>query len=319
MKPWSQTVRAATSDQVQLWLLVGAAVACLALVAPHYVYPVTLMKGLCFALFACAFNLMLGYVGYLSFGHAAFFGMGSYVSAYLSKTYGLTPEVGILAGAAAGAFLGLGFALVAIRRHGVFFAMITLALAQVVYFLCLQMDFTGGEEGIQAVPRGYLFGIIDLRDNIRMYYFVLLVFLLGFVVIYRFIFSPFGQVLEAIRDNEQRAMSLGYEINRFKIIVFTVSAALSGLAGATKSLVVGVASLADVHWSMSGEVVLMTLIGGLGTMTGPIVGAFILEAMHTYLGSFGAWVTIIQGAIFMLVVLTFRAGIVGLLKSNARS
>jgi branched-chain amino acid transport system permease protein len=274
------------------------------------------MEALAFALFACAFNLLIGYVGLLSFGHAAFFGSASYITAHTVKVWGFPPELGIVAGVAAAAILGTGFGWLAIRRQGIYFAMITLALAQMVYFVALQAPFTGGEDGIQAVPRGRLFGIIDLNDTLTMYYFVLAVFLLGFTVIVRTINSPFGQVIKAIRENEPRAVSLGYHADHYKLVVFILSASLSGLAGATKALVFQLASLTDVEWTMSGWVVLMTLVGGLGTVLGPVVGAFLLVAMQHYLAQLGSWVTVIEGAIFVFCVLTFRRGIVGVVAAQ---
>jgi branched-chain amino acid transport system permease protein len=273
--------------------------------------PVFLMKALCFALFACAFNLLIGYVGLLSFGHAAFFGAAGYVTAHAAKVWGLPPELAILLGTAASALLGLVFGILTIRRQGIYFAMVTLALAQMLFFYALQAPFTHGEDGIQAVPRGSLFGVVDLNDPLAMYYFVLAIFLLGFFIIYRTIHSPFGQVMKAIRENEPRAVSLGYKTDQYKLVAFILSAALAGLAGGTKSLVFQLASLTDVTWQMSGEVVLMTLLGGLGTVLGPVVGAFIVVAMENYLAQYGSWVTIIQGVIFVLCVLTFRRGIVG--------
>ncbi|ATR21503.1 Branched-chain amino acid transport system permease protein livM [Roseomonas mucosa] len=281
------------------------------LAGPFVLYPVFLMKLLCFALFACAFNLLIGYVGLLSFGHAAFFGMGGYLAAHAAKVWGLTPEVSILAGGVVGAVLGLAFGWLAIRRQGIYFAMITLALAQMVFFFCLQAPFTHGEDGIQSVPRGRLFGVIDLAPDMAMYWLVAAVFLIGFLLIHRIVHSPFGQVLKAIRENEPRATSLGYRADDYKLMAFVLSAALSGVAGGTKSLVFGIATLTDVHWSMSGEVVLMTLLGGLGTLFGPVVGAAVIVAMQNYLAPFGAWVTVIQGAIFVICVVAFRAGIVG--------
>ncbi|MHB0707289.1 branched-chain amino acid ABC transporter permease [Roseomonas mucosa] len=281
------------------------------LAGPFVLYPVFLMKLLCFALFACAFNLLIGYVGLLSFGHAAFFGMGGYLAAHAAKVWGLTPEVSILAGGVVGAVLGLAFGWLAIRRQGIYFAMITLALAQMVFFFCLQAPFTHGEDGIQSVPRGRLFGVVDLAPDMAMYWLVAAVFLIGFLLIHRIVHSPFGQVLKAIRENEPRATSLGYRADDYKLMAFVLSAALSGVAGGTKSLVFGIATLTDVHWSMSGEVVLMTLLGGLGTLFGPVVGAAVIVAMQNYLAPFGAWVTVIQGAIFVICVVAFRAGIVG--------
>ncbi len=280
-------------------------------VAPLIVYPVFLMKLMCFALFACAFNLLIGYVGLLSFGHAMFFGMASYASAHAAKVWGLTPELAILFGTAVATALGFVAGSLAIRRSGIYFAMITLALAQMVYFFCLQAPFTGGEDGIQAVPRGRLFGVIDLSNVWSMYLVVLVVFLGGFLLIYRVVHSPFGQVLKAIRENESRAVSLGYDIEKHKLLAFVLSAGLAGLAGATKALVFQLASLTDVHWSMSGEVVLMTLLGGLGTVFGPVVGAAIIITMENYLAQLGAWVTVVQGAIFVACVLAFRRGVIG--------
>jgi branched-chain amino acid transport system permease protein len=295
-----------TTSMVTLVVLLAIAV-----VAPFVLYPVFLMKALCFALFACAFNLLIGYVGLLSFGHAAYFGTASYITAHTVKVWGLSPELGILLGTAVAAALGLGFGWLAIRRQGIYFAMVTLALAQMVYFWALQTPFTGGEDGIQAVPRGHLFGVFDLGNSLTMYFFVLANMLIGFFIIFRTINSPFGQVLKAIRENEPRAISLGYKTDHYKLVAFVLSATLAGFAGSTKSLVFQLASLTDVHWSMSGEVVLMTLIGGLGTILGPVVGAFIVITMENYLAQYGSWVTIIQGVIFVLCVLTFRRGIVG--------
>jgi len=281
------------------------------LVAPAMVYPVFLMKVLCFALFACAFNLLIGYAGLLSFGHALYFGWAAYVCAYAAKSWHLTPEIAILTGTALAAGLGLVAGALAIRRQGIYFAMITLALAQMMYFFAVEAPFTGGEDGIQAVPRGYLFGVFDLGQQATMYIFVLAVFLAGFLVIYRIIHSPFGEVLKAIRENEPRAISLGYKTDRYKLVAFVLSTTLAGVAGATKALVFQLASLTDVHWSMSGEVVLMTLVGGLGTVFGPVVGAFIIVAMENYLAEFGQWVTVIQGVVFVTCVLLFRRGVVG--------
>ncbi|WP_407521537.1 branched-chain amino acid ABC transporter permease [Methylobacterium oryzisoli] len=291
-------------------VFIGIAVALAVL--PLVLYPVFLMKVLCFALFALAFNLLLGYGGLLSFGHAAYFGMASYVSAYGAKHWGLTPELAILAGTLTAALLGLVFGALAIRRQGIYFSMITLALAQMVFFFSLQAKFTGGEDGIQAVPRGHLFGVISLADDRVLYALVALIFFAGLLLIYRIIHSPFGQVLKAIRDNEPRAISLGYRANQYKLAVFVLSTTLAGVAGATKAIVFQLASLTDVHWSMSGEVVLMTLVGGMGTVFGPILGSFVIIAMENYLAQFGAWVTIIQGVVFVVCVLLFREGIVGL-------
>ena len=275
------------------------------------IYPVFLMKALCFALFACAFNLLLGFGGLLSFGHAMFLGTAGYICAYTAKEWGLTPELAILAGTAVSAGLGVIVGLLAIRRQGIYFAMITLAVAQMMYFLYLQTPFTHGEDGIQAVPRGRLFGLIDLTQPLAMYYTVLIVFIAAFLLIYRIIHSPFGHVLQAIRENEPRATSLGYDADRYKLIAFVLSAALAGLAGALKAIVFQLAALTDVHWSMSGEVVLMTLLGGLGTIFGPVVGAFMIVTLENYLAGFGEWVTIITGGIFVVCVLAFRRGIAG--------
>ena len=280
-------------------------------VAPFFVYPVFLMKALCFGLFACAFNLLIGYVGLLSFGHAAFLGSAGYVTAHVAKVWGWPPEAAIVAGVAAAAVLGLAIGALAIRRQGIYFAMTTLALAQMIYFFCLQAPFTHGEDGIQSVPRGRLLGFLDLSHTLTLYFVVLAVFLAGFLVIYRTIHSPFGQVLKAIRENEPRAISLGYKADQYKLMAFVLSTALVGLAGGTKALVFQLASLTDVHWTMSGEVVLMTLLGGLGTVFGPVVGAFIVIALENYLAQLGAWVTVVQGVIFVVCVLTFRRGVVG--------
>jgi branched-chain amino acid transport system permease protein len=293
-------------------IIIGLAV--LLAIAPFVLYPVFVMKVLCFALFALAFNLLLGYGGLLSFGHAAYFGMASYVCAYTAKNWGLTPELAILFGVAVAAALGALFGALAIRRQGIYFAMITLALAQMVFFFSLQAPrFTGGEDGIQAVPRGHLFGLFNLADDRALYWLVAAIFMGGLMLIYRIIHSPFGQVCKAIRDNEPRALSLGYRANQYKLAVFVLSATLAGLAGSTKAIVFQLASLTDVHWSMSGEVVLMTLVGGLGTVFGPIVGALVIVSMQNYLASLGAWVTVVQGVIFVICVLTFREGIVGLI------
>ena len=293
-------------------LLATGIMAALLAVAPFVgVYPVFLMKALCFALFACAFNLLLGFGGLLSFGHAMFLGTAGYVSAYAAKGWGLPPEFAILLGTAASALLGLVVGALAIRRQGIYFAMITLAIAQMVYFFYLQTPFTHGEDGIQSVPRGRLFGFIDLSSTMTMYYVVLAIFLAAFLLIYRVINSPFGQVLKAIRENEPRAISLGYDADRYKLLAFVLSATLAGLAGAVKAIVFQLASLTDVHWSMSGEVVLMVLLGGMGTIFGPVAGAFVIIALENYLAPFGQWVTIITGVIFVVCVLAFRRGIVG--------
>jgi branched-chain amino acid transport system permease protein len=269
------------------------------------------MQVLCFGLFACAFNLLIGYVGLVSFGHALYFGWAGYLSAYAAKVWALPPGVAILIGTATAAVLGIIAGSVAIRRQGIYFAMITLALAQMMYLVALRVKMTGGEDGIQAVPRGKLFGVFDLSNDMTMYVFVLVVVLAAFLLIYRIINSPFGEVLKAIRENEQRAISLGYKTDRYKLVVFALSATFAGLAGALKALVFQLASLTDVHWTMSGDVVLMTLFGGLGTVFGPMFGAFCIVAMQNYLAPFGQWVLVIQGAIFVICILLFRRGIVG--------
>ena len=294
-------------------MVIGTALMAAALaIAPLVgVYPVFLMKALCFALFACAFNLLLGYGGLLSFGHAMFLGTAGYVCAHAAKVWGFPPELAIATGTAAAALLGVVVGALAIRRQGIYFAMITLAVAQMMYFFYLQTPFTHGEDGIQAVPRGQLFGVIDLSQPLAIYYMVLTIFIAAFLLIYRIIHSPFGQVLKAIRENEPRAISLGYDADRYKLLAFVLSATLAGLAGATKAIVFQLASLTDVHWSMSGEVVLMTLLGGMGTIFGPVVGAFAIAGLENYLAGFGEWVTIITGAIFVVCVLAFRRGIVG--------
>jgi branched-chain amino acid transport system permease protein len=277
----------------------------LVLAAPWFVYPFFAMKVLCFALFACAFNLLIGYVGLLSFGHALFFGGASYASAHAALMWGWPPELAILFSMVVAAALGLLVGAIAIRRQGIYFAMITLALAQMFYFYCLRADFTGGENGIQGVPRGHL------ENRFVMYYFVAAIFLAGFFLLFRVVHSPFGQVLKAIRENEPRAISLGYKTDQYKVIAFVLSAALAGLAGGTKAIVFQLASLTDVHWGMSGEVILMTLIGGMGTIFGPIAGAVIFVALENYLAQLGSWVTVTQGVIFVLCVMAFRRGIFG--------
>jgi branched-chain amino acid transport system permease protein len=300
--------------------LIGTAIMLAVLIsAPHIFYPVFLMKVLCFALFACAFNLLLGYVGLLSFGHAAFFGSAGYITAYSVKALNFSPVTGILAGVAVSSLLGLVIGWLAIRRSGIYFAMITLGFAQVVYFLSVQFEFTGGEDGIQGVPRGALFGLVDLNETMSMYYFVLAIFLFGFWMVYRTVNSPFGQVLKAIRENEPRAKSLGYDVDKFKLMAFVISAALSGLAGGTKSLVFQLASLTDVQWHMSGEVVLMTLLGGMGTIFGPAIGALLVVTLNSYLAGFGSWVTIIIGVIFVACVMAFRRGLVGEILEKIRT
>jgi branched-chain amino acid transport system permease protein len=301
------------SETVGFIVLVAALV-----VAPFVTYPLFVMQAMCFALFACAFNLLIGYVGLLSFGHALYFGWASYLSAHAAKVWGLSPELAILTGTATGAVFGLVAGSLAIRRQGIYFAMVTLALAQMMYFVALQMKFTGGEDGIQAVPRGHLFGLIDLRNEMAMYAVVLVIFLGGLAFIYRIIHSPFGEVLKAIRENETRAISLGYKTDRYKLVAFVQSTTLAGLAGSTKAIVLQLASLTDVNWPMSGEVVLMTLVGGLGTIFGPVVGAFVILVMQFKLAPIGEWVLVIQGAIFVACVLLFRRGVIGELANKLR-
>jgi branched-chain amino acid transport system permease protein len=281
------------------------------LVAPWVGYPVFLMKALCFALFASAFNLLIGFTGLLSFGHAMFFGFAAYVTGHAAKVWGLTPEVAIVCGTLSATLIGIVTGWLAVRRQGIYFAMVTLALAQMVYFICVQAPFTYAEDGIQSIPRGQLFGVIGLADDRVMYYFVLALFVAAFALIYRIVHSPFGQVLKSIRENEARALSLGYHVDRYKLMAFVLSATLAGLAGSTKTLALGLATLTDVGWQMSGEVVLMTLLGGMGTILGPSVGAVIIVAMQNYLADLGSWVTTIMGATFVVCVLVFRRGIVG--------
>ncbi|NLC22222.1 MAG: branched-chain amino acid ABC transporter permease [Halomonadaceae bacterium] len=291
-----------------------AALVLIGLVAPFVAYPVFLMKVLCFALFACAFNLLLGYAGLLSFGHAAFLATGGYVTGYLLSSYpALTPEMGILVGTAAAVGVGTIFGMLSIRRQGIYFAMVTLALAQLMFFFFIQAPFTGGEDGLHGVPRGELFGFISLRNNLTMYYFVFAVFLFGFALIQRTVHSPFGQVLKAIRENEPRAVSLGYNVDHYKLVAFIISAGLAGLAGSTKTVVFQLASLTDAHWHMSGEVILMTLLGGVGTLFGPVVGAGLVVTLQHLLAQspLGNWVGPILGVIFVVCVLSFRSGIVG--------
>ncbi len=304
-----RTEKSRTALSVQTgFLIIGLL---LLLLAPFFFYPIFLMKLLCFALFACAFNLLLGYTGLLSFGHATFFGGAAYFTAYTVKSWGFPPEFGILVGVVGAAFLGLVMGFFAIRRQGIYFAMITLALSQMFFFFCLQAKFTEGEDGIQSVPRGHLFGFIDLNSSTNMYYFVLAVFLIGLLIIWRFINSPFGMILKSIRENEQRAISLGYSVARYKLGAFVMSAALAGLAGSVKALVFQFATLTDVAWQMSGEVILMTLLGGIGTLIGPVFGAGLVVTLQNYLATSEFPVTIITGVVFMICVLIFRRGIVG--------
>ncbi len=291
------------------WLAVLAV-----LVAAPFIglYPVFMMKALCYAIFACAFNLLLGYTGLLSFGHAAYLGAAAYATGWLIRSAGWPPEAGLLAGLVTGAVLGLIVGLIAIRRQGIYFAMITLAMAQMIYFVCLQAPFTGGEDGLQGVPRGVLFGLLPLKDDVVLYFVVLALFVAVFLAIIRIVHSPYGQVLKAIRENEPRAVSLGYDVDKYKLLAFVLSTAIAGLAGSLKTLVLGFATLSDAHWSLSGEVVLMTLLGGMGTFAGPVIGAFTIIGLQDYLADrVGSWVTVIIGAIFVLCVLAFRKGFVG--------
>ena len=301
-------VKGRTSDEMIAFVIMTLLLAVVPLTG---LYPYFVMQALCFALFACAFNLLIGYGGLLSFGHAMFLGTAGYVTAHALKVWGVSPEIGIILGVVASAALSVVTGLIAIRRQGIYFAMITLALSQLLFFIYLQTPFTHGEDGIQGIPQGMMFGVFDLSKPTTLYYVVLAIFLLGFLVIYRAINSPFGEVLKSIRENEQRAISLGYKTDQYKLLAFILSGTLAGLAGAVKGFVAQNASLTDVHWTMSGEVVLMTLVGGLGTVFGPVVGAFVIIAMQQYLAGFGQWVTVIQGAIFVICVLTFRRGVVG--------
>ncbi|WOB11004.1 branched-chain amino acid ABC transporter permease [Piscinibacter gummiphilus] len=293
--------------------MAGWAALALFVAAPFIgIYPVFAMKALCFALFACAFNLLLGFTGLLSFGHAAFMGAAAYGTGWLVRSAGFTPELGLIAGVLVAAGLGLVVGLIAIRRQGIYFAMITLAMAQMIFFICLQAPFTGGEDGLQGVPRGKLFGLLPLDNDLAMYFFVLAIFVAVYLFIIRVVHSPYGQVLKAIRENEPRAISLGYNVNRYKLLAFVLSTAIAGLAGGLKTLVLGFATLSDVHWSLSGEVILMTLLGGLGTFAGPVVGAFTIIGLQNFLADrVGSWVTVIIGAIFVVCVLAFRRGFVG--------
>jgi branched-chain amino acid transport system permease protein len=297
-------------------IAVFAAVVALGIAAPFLgFYPILLMKLLCFALFACAFNLLIGFVGLLSFGHALFFGGAAYAAAHSIKVWGLTPELGLIFGVMVAALLGLLAGLLAIRRQGIYFAMITMALAQMFYFFVLQAPFTGGEDGLQGVPRGKLFGLLPLSSDLTLYYVVLAVVVLAWLFIARIVHSPFGQTLKAIRENEARAISLGYDTDRFKLVAFILSAGLAGLAGALKAIVLGFATLSDVHWATSGTVILMSLIGGIGTLAGPVVGAFIITGLENVLADrVGSWVTVILGVIFVLSVLLFRQGLIGTIR-----
>ena len=299
-----------SQDLRHQWVAAGLMVAFFA-IAPYFIYPVFLMKVMCFALFACAFNLLLGFGGLLSFGHAMFFGTSGYAAAHAAKVWGLTPELSMLFATLCATVLAWVVGLLAIRRQGIYFAMITLALSQMVFFVYLQTPFTGGEDGIQGVPHGHLFGLIDLNNEAAMYVFVMAIFLLGFGLVWRIVHSPFGQVLKAIRENEQRALSLGYDTDRFKLIAFILSGTVAGMAGGTKALVFQLASLTDVHWTRSGEVVLMTLVGGLGTLFGPVIGAAVIVTMQNYLAQLGSWVTVVQGLVFVVCVMLFRKGVVG--------
>jgi branched-chain amino acid transport system permease protein len=297
-----------TSDEMIGFVIMTALLVAVPLTG---IYPYFVMQALCFALFACAFNLLIGYGGLLSFGHAMFLGTAGYVTGHALKEWGVSPEIGVVLGTLGAGALSVVTGLVAIRRQGIYFAMITLALSQLLFFIYLQTPFTHGEDGIQGIPQGKMFGIFDLSQPITLYYVVLAIFLLGFLLIYRAINSPFGEVLKSIRENEQRAISLGYKTDQYKLLAYILSGTLAGLAGAVKVFVAQNASLTDVHWTMSGEVVLMTLVGGLGTVFGPVVGAFVIIAMQQYLAGFGQWVTVIQGVIFVICVLTFRRGIIG--------
>jgi branched-chain amino acid transport system permease protein len=304
VRPSPRTFR----DETVVFLIMTALLAAVPLTG---VYPFFVMQALCFALLACAFNLLIGYGGLLSFGHAMFLGTAGYFTAHALKVWGVSPELGIVVGTVGAAVLAVVTGLIAIRRQGIYFAMITLALSQLLYFVYLQTPFTHGEDGIQGIPQGMLFGVFNLAKPTTLYYVVLAGFLLGFLLIYRTINSPFGEVLKSIRENEQRAISLGYKTDQYKLLAYILSGTLAGFAGSLKVFVAQNASLTDVHWSMSGEIVLITLVGGLGTLFGPVIGAFVIIAMQQYLAGFGQWVTVIQGVIFVACVLTFRRGIVG--------
>ena len=290
----------------------GAALALLVAAPFIGLYPVFMMKAMCYAIFACAFNLLLGFTGLLSFGHAAYLGAAAYATGWLIRSAGWSTEMGLLAGLVTGAVLGLAVGMIAIRRQGIYFAMITLAMAQMIYFVCLQAPFTGGEDGLQGVPRGMLFGVLSLQSDLALYFVVLTIFVAVFLAIIRIVHSPYGQVLKAIRENEPRAISLGYDVDKYKLLAFVLSTAIAGLAGSLKTLVLGFATLSDAHWSLSGEVVLMTLLGGMGTFAGPVIGAFTIIGLQDYLADrVGSWVTVIIGLIFVVCVLAFRKGFIG--------
>lgn len=299
-------------SRIALWVGLG-----LLVIAPFVgLYPIFMMKALCYAIFACAFNLLLGYTGLLSFGHAAYLGLAAYSTGWLVRSAGWSPELGVLAGTALAALCGLGIGLIAIRRQGIYFAMVTLAMAQMVYFVFLQAPFTGGEDGLQGVPRGKLLGLLPLDNDITLYFVVLAVFVAVFLFIIRIVHSPYGQVLKAIRENEPRAVSLGYDVDRYKLLAFVLSTAIAGLAGSLKTMVLGFVTLTDAHWSLSGEVVLMTLLGGMGTFAGPVVGAFTIIGLQNFLADqVGAWINVIIGVTFVICVVAFRKGFVGELKA----
>ena len=308
------TATSASAANISRLSRIAWGVGLLVLIAAPFIglYPVFMMKALCFAIFACAFNLLLGYTGLLSFGHAAYLGAAAYATGWLVRSADWSPELGVLAGTVVAGLLGLGVGLIAIRRQGIYFAMVTLALAQMIYFVFLQAPFTGGEDGLQGVPRGKLFGLISLANDTVLYYVVLAVFVAVFLFIIRIVHSPYGQVLKAIRENEPRAISLGYDVDRYKLLAFVLSTALAGLAGSMKTLVLGFATLSDAHWSLSGEVVLMTLLGGMGTFAGPVVGAFTIIGLQNFLADqVGAWINVIIGAIFVICVVAFRRGFIG--------
>lgn len=299
-------------SRIALWVGLG-----LLVIAPFVgLYPIFMMKALCYAIFACAFNLLLGYTGLLSFGHAAYLGLAAYTTGWLVRSAGWSPELGVLAGTALAALCGLAIGLIAIRRQGIYFAMVTLAMAQMVYFVFLQAPFTGGEDGLQGVPRGKLLGLLPLDNDITLYFVVLAVFVAVFLFIIRIVHSPYGQVLKAIRENEPRAVSLGYDVDRYKLLAFVLSTAIAGLAGSLKTMVLGFVTLTDAHWSLSGEVVLMTLLGGMGTFAGPVVGAFTIIGLQNFLADqVGAWINVIIGVTFVICVVAFRRGFVGELKA----